>query len=112
MKRGMGGVMACVWGASGRRSRRRRSRGPGCGCAGSSRNRRECIKVRPEHRGIRRRAVETDWPADVDPKARYAQDTQARTLADIVRDGDVVMCMGAGSIGGVPAKLVEMGGAA
>jgi UDP-N-acetylmuramate--alanine ligase len=30
----------------------------------------------------------------------------------IARDGDVVMCMGAGSIGGVPAKLVEMGGAA
>ena len=29
----------------------------------------------------------------------------------IARDGDVVMCMGAGSIGGVPAKLVETGGA-
>jgi UDP-N-acetylmuramate--alanine ligase len=29
-----------------------------------------------------------------------------------VRDGDVVMCMGAGSIGGVPARIVEMGGAA
>jgi UDP-N-acetylmuramate--alanine ligase len=29
----------------------------------------------------------------------------------MVRDGDVVMCMGAGSIGAVPAKLVEMGGA-
>ena len=28
------------------------------------------------------------------------------------RDGDVVLCMGAGSIGAVPAKLVEMGGAA
>jgi UDP-N-acetylmuramate--alanine ligase len=28
------------------------------------------------------------------------------------RDGDGVMCMGAGSIGGVPAKLVEAGGAA
>jgi len=28
------------------------------------------------------------------------------------RNGDVVMCMGAGSIGGVPAKLVEMGGTA
>ena len=24
------------------------------------------------------------------------------------RDGDVVLCMGAGSIGGVPAKVVEM----
>ena len=33
-------------------------------------------------------------------------------ILDTVRDGDVVMCMGAGSIGGVPAKLVEMGGAA
>ena len=27
-------------------------------------------------------------------------------------DGDVVICMGAGSIGGVPAKVVELGGAA
>ena len=33
-------------------------------------------------------------------------------ILEIARDGDVVMCMGAGSIGGVPAKLVEMGGAA
>jgi UDP-N-acetylmuramate--alanine ligase len=32
-------------------------------------------------------------------------------IMEIARDGDVVMCMGAGSIGGVPAKLVEMGGA-
>ncbi|HUR88868.1 MAG TPA: cyanophycin synthetase, partial [Ramlibacter sp.] len=30
----------------------------------------------------------------------------------VARDGDVVMCMGAGSIGGVPARLVEMGGSA
>jgi UDP-N-acetylmuramate--alanine ligase len=29
-----------------------------------------------------------------------------------VRNGDVVMCMGAGSIGGVPAKLVEATGGA
>jgi UDP-N-acetylmuramate--alanine ligase len=35
-----------------------------------------------------------------------------QAVLDMVRDGDVVMCMGAGSIGGVPAKLVEMGGAA
>jgi len=28
------------------------------------------------------------------------------------RDGDVVICMGAGSIGAVPAKVVELGGAA
>lgn len=35
-----------------------------------------------------------------------------QAVFDTVRDGDVVMCMGAGSIGGVPAKLVEMGGKA
>ncbi|MBI5279511.1 MAG: UDP-N-acetylmuramate--L-alanine ligase [Burkholderiales bacterium] len=35
-----------------------------------------------------------------------------QAVHDMVRDGDVVMCMGAGSIGGVPAKLVDMGGAA
>jgi UDP-N-acetylmuramate--alanine ligase len=33
-------------------------------------------------------------------------------VLDMARDGDVVMCMGAGSIGGVPAKLVDLGGAA
>ena len=32
-----------------------------------------------------------------------------RTVVEMAREGDVVMCMGAGSIGGVPAKLVEMG---
>ncbi len=31
-------------------------------------------------------------------------------IAETARDGDVVMCMGAGSIGGVPGRLVEMGG--
>jgi UDP-N-acetylmuramate--alanine ligase len=31
-----------------------------------------------------------------------------RQVIDQARDGDVVMCMGAGSIGGVPAKIVEM----
>jgi len=35
-----------------------------------------------------------------------------QAILDTVRDGDVVMCMGAGSIGGVPAKLVELGGQA
>jgi len=35
-----------------------------------------------------------------------------QAVFDNARDGDVVMCMGAGSIGSVPAKLVEMGGAA
>jgi UDP-N-acetylmuramate--alanine ligase len=33
-------------------------------------------------------------------------------VLEMTRDGDVVMCMGAGSIGGVPAKLVEMAGGA
>jgi UDP-N-acetylmuramate--alanine ligase len=33
-------------------------------------------------------------------------------VMEVARDGDVVMCMGAGSIGGVPARLVEMGGGA
>ena len=33
-----------------------------------------------------------------------------QAVLDTVRDGDVVMCMGAGSIGTVPAKLVELGG--
>ncbi len=31
-------------------------------------------------------------------------------ILEMARDGDVVMCMGAGSIGGVPAKLVEITG--
>jgi UDP-N-acetylmuramate--alanine ligase len=38
-----------------------------------------------------------------------------QAVLDVARDGDVVMCMGAGSIGGVPAKVVELaqrGGAA
>jgi UDP-N-acetylmuramate--alanine ligase len=35
-----------------------------------------------------------------------------QAILDMARDGDVVMCMGAGSIGGVPAKVVELGGAA
>lgn len=34
-----------------------------------------------------------------------------QAVLDAARDGDVVMCMGAGSIGGVPARLVELGGA-
>ncbi len=29
-------------------------------------------------------------------------------IAEQAQDGDVVMCMGAGSIGGIPAKIVEM----
>ncbi|MEY2800557.1 MAG: putative UDP-N-acetylmuramate--L-alanine ligase, partial [Pseudomonadota bacterium] len=35
-----------------------------------------------------------------------------RAVIEMARDGDVVMCMGAGSIGGVPSRLVDMGGAA
>jgi UDP-N-acetylmuramate--alanine ligase len=31
-----------------------------------------------------------------------------QTILDIARDGDVVLCMGAGSIGAVPGKVVEM----
>ncbi len=34
-----------------------------------------------------------------------------QAIADNARDGDVVMCMGAGSIGGVPAKVVALQGA-
>jgi UDP-N-acetylmuramate--alanine ligase len=36
----------------------------------------------------------------------------AAAVMEVARDGDVVMCMGAGSIGSVPGKLVEMGGSA
>jgi UDP-N-acetylmuramate--alanine ligase len=35
-------------------------------------------------------------------------ETLAATLAQMARSGDVVLCMGAGSIGSVPAKLVEL----
>ena len=35
-----------------------------------------------------------------------------QAILDNARDGDVVMCMGAGSIGAVPAKVVASGGAA
>jgi UDP-N-acetylmuramate--alanine ligase len=38
-------------------------------------------------------------------------DAMPQAILELARDGDVVMCMGAGSIGGVPAKLVELGGA-
>jgi len=33
-----------------------------------------------------------------------------QAIVDNVRDGDIVMCMGAGSIGNVPAQVVELGG--
>ena len=35
-----------------------------------------------------------------------------QAILDNAREGDVVMCMGAGSIGAVPAKVVTLGGAA
>lgn len=35
-----------------------------------------------------------------------------QAILDNARDGDVVMCMGAGSIGAVPGKLIEMGAVA
>jgi len=35
-----------------------------------------------------------------------------KAIMDNARDGDVVICMGAGSIGAVPAKVVQAGGAA
>ncbi len=34
-------------------------------------------------------------------------ETMPQTILEIVRDGDVVLCMGAGSIGGVPSKVME-----
>ena len=34
----------------------------------------------------------------------------AQAVIDNARDGDVVLCMGAGSIGGVPAQIVERAG--
>jgi len=46
-------------------------------------------------------------PLFVDDIARMSE-----AILETARDGDVVMCMGAGSIGGVPARLVERGGAA
>jgi UDP-N-acetylmuramate--alanine ligase len=48
----------------------------------------------------------------VEPQFVGEIDAMAQAVLDTVRDGDVVMCMGAGSIGGVPARLVVMGGAA
>ena len=34
-------------------------------------------------------------------------DDMPKAILDLVQDGDVVLCMGAGSIGGVPAKLAQ-----
>lgn len=40
----------------------------------------------------------------------FVDDIQAmpQAIADLARDGDVVLCMGAGSIGAVPAKTVDL----
>lgn len=38
--------------------------------------------------------------------------TMAQAILDNARDGDVVICMGAGSIGAVPARVLELGGTA
>ena len=35
-----------------------------------------------------------------------------RAILDNAREGDVVICMGAGSIGAVPGKVVELGSGA
>jgi UDP-N-acetylmuramate--alanine ligase len=48
----------------------------------------------------------------IEPQFVGEIDAMPQAVLDTVRDGDVVMCMGAGSIGGVPAKLVDTGGAA
>jgi UDP-N-acetylmuramate--alanine ligase len=34
-----------------------------------------------------------------------------QTVMDNARDGDVLICMGAGSIGATPAQVVALGGA-
>jgi UDP-N-acetylmuramate--alanine ligase len=41
-----------------------------------------------------------------------AIDEMAQAILDNARDGDVVLCMGAGSIGQVPGKVMERAGAA
>ena len=35
--------------------------------------------------------------------------TMAQSIIDNSQDGDVVLCMGAGTIGSVPARVVELG---
>jgi UDP-N-acetylmuramate--alanine ligase len=48
----------------------------------------------------------------VEPLFVDAIGAMPEAILDVARDGDVVMCMGAGSIGGVPARVVELGGGA
>jgi UDP-N-acetylmuramate--alanine ligase len=40
-----------------------------------------------------------------------AIEAMPQAILDNARDGDVVMCMGAGSIGLVPGKVLALGGA-
>lgn len=44
----------------------------------------------------------------IDPLFVDEIDAMPDAIADVARSGDVVLCMGAGSIGSVPKKLVEM----
>ena len=44
----------------------------------------------------------------VEPRFVESIADMPQAIVETARNGDVVMCMGAGSIGGVPAKLVEM----
>ena len=46
----------------------------------------------------------------VEPVFVDAVTNMAQAILDNCRDGDVVMCMGAGSIGAVPAQVVTLGG--
>jgi UDP-N-acetylmuramate--alanine ligase len=48
----------------------------------------------------------------VEPLFVAAIDEMAQAILDNARDGDVVLCMGAGSIGQVPGKVMERAGAA
>ena len=48
----------------------------------------------------------------VEPVFVDAIEAMPEAILELARDGDVVMCMGAGSIGGVPGRLVELGGVA
>ena len=48
----------------------------------------------------------------VEPVFVDAIEDMPQAIVSNANDGDVVICMGAGSIGGVPAKVVELGGAA
>jgi UDP-N-acetylmuramate--alanine ligase len=48
----------------------------------------------------------------IEPVFVYKIEGMAQAIFDNANDGDVVICMGAGSIGAVPAQVQKMGGAA